>query len=337
MKRRNERGFAIVDAGAAVGVLALLCALGMVAAGQGRRSAGLAGSLANLKKIGEAGACYAADFDDQLWAFTWSRDEHPTRYPDLMNPPDHANAVTYQAVDIVRRLSGDESLPRMDNIFRPPFLSTLVLADYIGESLPAEWMVSPGDTVRLYAQQHPDDPPDFSGGGQGGDAWNRLFGTYGSSYGLMPAFFAPDEKVGSQSTLYQYPAKHDLFQVPGLITFGKRRIEEVVHPSAKVHVAERESFFFGPRPAYYLHPSARVPLLMADGSAAPRTAADANQSFSPNLPDDPSRATVLDYVPNLVYEAPALSGGAKDEDLDGSYKWTRRGLRGVDFSGERAE
>ena len=317
-----------------VGIAGVGLSLLMVGGGQSRKSAGLAGSLANLKKIGETTGMYAADFDDQLWAFTWSRDNAPSQYGDLQTPASNVDAIGYQATDIARRRF-DESIPRLDDRFAAPGLSTLVRVDYLDEALPAEWAVSPGDAVRLGWQADPSNPPDLNE--QGGEAWAQLFCAFGSSYMLMPSYFAPDQKVGSQQTIYQYAAYHDLYWVPLSLGFGGRRVAEIAYPSQKVHMAERASYFFGPRPVYFLHQQARVPVLMADGAASPRSSADANASFSPNLPDDLDRTSRADYKPNLIYEPPTLSGEAKDLVLETHYKWTRRGLRGIDFGGERAE
>lgn len=325
--------FASVEAAVVVGMIGLACCVAAVGGQHARTRAGLAGSLANLKKIAEVGAHYAADYDEQVWSFTWNADEHETSYPDLESPGVGAAAVMYQSTDIVRRLSGDDTIPRLTNRFRPPFTSLLVLADYLGESLPAEWMVSPGDAVRLGWQADPDNPPEM---GDDSLAWRYIFGLYGSSYGLMPAFWARDEATMEEgNTVYQYPSQHDLFWVPTM-DFGNRRESEILFPAQKVRVAERESYFFGVRPVYYLHPSARVPLLMADGSAAARTTADANTSFKPNNPPNQG-GSAADYRPNPIYEAPTVSGGELDDKLEMYYKWTRRGLRGIDFSGERAE
>lgn len=333
---RQGSGFTIVEAAVVVVAVALVCCLAATTGQLTRKRAGLVGSLANLKKIGETGANYAADFDEALWAFSWRPFDSLSDYPDLQNPLSEAAAFMYQTVDIVRRLSGDEFIPRLDNRFGPPFTSTLVLADYLDDAIPAEWMVSPGDRLRLDWQADPDDLPGF--GEQGGEVWESIFCPYGSSYGLMPAFWAPDERSSDgQNTVSQYVPRHDLFLIPNNVPLGRRSFHEVSFPSQKVQVAEREQFFFGVRPVYYLHPTARVPLLMADGSAGVRTTADANRSGSPNNLSDPLRATLLDYKPNSVYEAEAISGGARDEDLDGKYKWTRHGLRGIDFSGERSE
>ncbi len=326
-----RKAFAGIDAVVMAGVIGLVCCVAVVGGQHSRKQAGLTGSLANLKKIGEVGASYAADFDDHVWSFSWVPGANDSEYEDLQNPNNGVVAAMYQSTDIVRRLSGNDAVPRLERLPNFLFTSTLVLADYLGESLPAEWMVSPGDEVRLGWQADPDNPPDLDDN----EARSFIFGVYGSSYGLPPAFWAPDEATQNQNTVYQYRPQHDLLLYPP-INIGGRRVSEISFPAQKVQLAERESYFFGVRPVFYLHPSARVPLMMADGSASPRVTADANKSFRPSNPNS-DRETLLDYRPRPIYETPTLSGEERDEDIKGKYKWTRRGLRGIDFSGERAE
>ncbi|MCC7387946.1 MAG: hypothetical protein IT431_04170 [Phycisphaerales bacterium] len=330
--RGQARAFVAREAAALTLAGALVCCVGAVGMGQGRKAAGLAGSLANLRKIGETTGAYAADFDDHLWSFTWSVGNCPSQYEDLRNPASNSDAIAFQATDIARRRF-DESIPALRDRLAAPWLSTLVLADYLDDPLPAEWAVSPGDAVRLGWQADPSNPPDLNE--QGGDAWSWLFSSFGSSYMLMPAYFAPEEKLGDQAAISQSTGHHDLYNVPSGVLFGGRRVAEIASPSRKVHMAERASFF-GPRPVYFLHREARVPVLMADGSAAPRTSADANHSFKPNNPDSPG-STLANYRPHPLYDPPTLSGASEDSNLETHYKWTRRGLRGIDFAGERAE
>jgi len=333
-ERGRGGGFALVEASAIIALGAAACCLGAVAARQNHLNGGLAGSIANLKKIGEATGSYAADFDDQLWSFTWGVGEDQSRFEDLWNPSTPALAIAYQATDIVRRRF-DESIPRLEDRLAAPFLSTLVLVDYLDESLPAEWAVSPGDAIRLEWQADPHNPPELNE--QGGAAWDAIYGPFGSSYQLMPAFVGADQRDGNNEVLRQYAPHHDLYLVPPSVVFGGRRVGEIGFPAGKVHMAERASYFFGPRPVYFLHQEARVPVLMADGSVSPRTSRDANLSFNPNYPDSPYYVSVADYSPNTMHEPPTLGGGPRDPSLETHYKWTRRGLRGVDFNGERAE
>lgn len=330
----RNRAFVAREAAALTLAAALVGCVGAVGMGQGRRAAGLAGSLANLRKIGETTGMYGADFGDQLWSFTWRPGYAPSGYADLQNPSDGTAGAAFQAVDIVRRLYRDD-FPRFDDRLGTYALSTLVLADFLQESLPLEWAVSPGDAVRLAWQADPDDPPAL--GEQGGEAWDAMFCAFGSSYELMPAWWAPDERADGRNTVAQYGPNHKLTSVPNGLNFGGRTAAEVAHPARKVHMAETGSYFFGPRVTFYLHQAARVPVLMADGAASARSSADANASFRPNSPDNVEGTSTTSYVPNLIYDPATLSGGPSDPGLDTHYKWTRHGLLGIDFSGERAE
>ena len=154
-----RRAFVVTELGVVVAVLGVLCCAFAVGMGQSRKSAGLAGSLANLRKIGETTGMYSADFDEQAWSFSWSEGNYATDYEDLRGGGNLV-APMYQSVDIVRRLTGKDDHPRYDDRARPLYLGTLVLADYLGDSLPAEWSVSPGDRVRQLWAADPDTPPD---------------------------------------------------------------------------------------------------------------------------------------------------------------------------------
>lgn len=327
---RAGRGFVLAELVVVVVIAIIAISIAAVGARQSRLGAGLAGSLSNLKRLGEATGHYGADYDGKFWTFSWSVGNTPTQYPDLQNPGDSVDATAFQATDILRRRF-DESMPRLDDRLAPPYLSMLVLADYYDQDLPMEWIVSPGDRIRLRWQADPHNPPDLNE--QGGYAWEWHFGVFGSSYLLPPAFYAPGERDDSgQLTIYQH-SNHYLYYVPNGVVLGGRSLSEVAHPSAKVHLVERASYFFGPTPMFYMFEVARVPLLMADGSAAPRTTGDANKSFNPNYPDDPERSTKTTYTPNPVYEILTWSHAYTET----RYKWTRRALGGVDFNGERAE
>ncbi len=328
-----RKAFALVELTVVLVAVALIGSVALVAGSQNRKNAGLAGSLANLRQIAEITGNYAADYQDAVWGLTWKMGYAPSEFADLRNPASNVEAIMFQTVDIIRRRF-DVDAPRFRDRLPSYWLSTLVLADYLDESLPMEWTVSPGDAIRLQWQQDPHNPPDL--GEQGGDGWSAAFAPFGSSYELMPAFFAPDERTNEQSTITQYPLGHNGTQIPGSVIFGQRRIGEVLFPAQKVHMAERASFFFGPRPVHYLQSVARVPVLMVDGSASPRTTADANASFSPGLPDRDDKKSLTDYSPNPLYEPPTLSGDIKDRRIDTHYKWTRHGLRGIDFAGDRS-
>jgi hypothetical protein len=94
---------------------------------------------------------------------------------------------------------------------------------------------------------------------------------------------------------------------------------------------EKEQRFFGPRHAFFLHTEARVPVLLADGSAGIRTTNHSNDGFYPITPQNPT-PTRVNYAPELSWEAPTLNGGV-NEFVNGHIRWTRSGLLGRDFGG----
>jgi hypothetical protein len=80
---------------------------------------------------------------------------------------------------------------------------------------------------------------------------------------------------------------------------------------------------------YYGLAQARVPLLFFDGSVNVRRTADSNPGWRPNQP-------AFDchwfwYQP-AAWEPPTTNGQFH-EIVAGRYRWTRGGLKGIDFGG----
>ncbi|MEM9374518.1 MAG: hypothetical protein AAGA55_12825, partial [Planctomycetota bacterium] len=74
----------------------------------------------------------------------------------------------------------------------------------------------------------------------------------------------------------------------------------------------------------------QIPLVLFDGSASTRTTSDANPGFDPN---DPTSPDPLTYFHN-PFGADGVTVGDGPDEVNGYYKWTRGGLRGIDFGGE---
>jgi hypothetical protein len=70
-------------------------------------------------------------------------------------------------------------------------------------------------------------------------------------------------------------------------------------------------------------------LLFFDGSVVDRKTIDANLGWQPNAPS--GGPTLVRYQP-YRYEPPT-SNGQLAEIFPGRYRWTRGGLKGVDFGG----
>jgi hypothetical protein len=86
---------------------------------------------------------------------------------------------------------------------------------------------------------------------------------------------------------------------------------------------------------HYAQPNARNMLAFFDGSASQRLTRDANHGMQPNAPN--GGPTVMSYStvgPPATPWMPDPIAGPNGADMeDGYYRWTRSGLRGVDFGG----
>jgi hypothetical protein len=316
----RARGFAFVELIIVGVVLAVVASLVAVGGRQNRLAGGLTGSMANLKRFGEVTGNYAADCEDRFWTFSWRAGDSFSQYNDLNNAGSDFQAGANQAVDIFRRRF-DPDFERINNWLAHILYSSLPLVDYLDEPLPAEWFASPGDRRLLEIQSDP-----YSLG-----RWAEVRWAFGSSYALPTAFISPDE----YPTIFQ-SGSYNSYWVPPEMELGGRTVTDVTFPSNKAHLSETASWFCGPQPAWYLETEARVPVLTVDGSVAVRRTADANAAWNP---DDPSRD---DYIirynpPSRNWWEPRPLDSRGYSDVSGKYRWTRHGLAGVDFDGERVE
>jgi len=119
------------------------------------------------------------------------------------------------------------------------------------------------------------------------------------------------------------------------VRLGGAKLGDVATPAAKVQIHDSHGRHFGADQVYYAYPQARQPLLMFDGSVNVRVTADANPGWDPENPD--SEETLFFFYKPEPWEPPAvlgqLAGGVYDAMEAGWYRWTRLGLRGVDYGG----
>lgn len=289
--------------------------------------------LSNLGRIASATSAYAADYEGQMWSYSWKKGSlHAlTRWPDLqITAGGDVTAAGVQAVDLFRRKAGrpPEDFPPMPNWLPHLSYSHLVLLDHMDAEFPNLMFVSSGDRERLkwaldwrafdenaFAPCQPDAT----------NTVNRRW-PYSASFQLPFAWYDHSNegsRIG-QTTL------HTSFVIPGLASLGPARLADVDHPSAKVMLHDAASWHVGRKSTYFALPHARVPMLMSDGSADVRVTADANEGWMPNIAHrfEPSR---FNYTPQC-WEADAFDPSGVDSVV-GHYRWTRSGLRGRDFGG----
>jgi hypothetical protein len=315
-----------------IAIIALLIGILLPALGAARRVARLAICGSNLKQAGVAVNSYAADFEDKIASYTWNAGNYTTEYDDLRNPPTGRNDIAsmYQLTEIIRRRTGNDDFPRLDDRAPHRRFSHAVLVDYMADRIPEETAACPEDKLLIGWQKDPDNYPELNE--QGGDAYERMF-PYASSYQFVVASWAPDKKIGNRQTVWQYKPNHDLYYFPLGTELGRRQIREVDFPASKVQMFDFYDRHSVPNAQFYAYPDAKTDILFFDGSVRYLMTGDSNLSFFPNNPADDDRTTLMDYEPNPVYEPPTRSGAAKDMNLESYFRWTREGLHGVDYGG----
>lgn len=328
----RPQGFALWELAAAIAVVAILAAMAAVSLSESRRQASLGDNFANLKQFAIGTSAYAADNDDRMWGFSWEPFVQYT--PDIPPAFSYIDAHAYQAIHIIRTRGNRPDFPLHPNWIANFLYSHLTLIDYLEAPLPARFVASPEDRLRLLWQVdpihvYPTLPPNQrpESPGLGGD-----LPPYSSSYDVPPAFWSPDAGASRLLTAeHIYGGSHHDYIIGSDTPLGGRRLHEIAFPAQKVMLFEQYQRHFGPRIAYFIYPEARIPLLLSDGSAAVRLTADANEGFQPNRPTvaQPMR---IRYRP-LLYEPPTLNGQAESEALPVRYRFTRSGLRGRDFDG----
>jgi hypothetical protein len=138
-----------------------------------------------------------------------------------------------------------------------------------------------------------------------------------------------NEPIGARVT--QGPTHNTYYYFGGRL--GGRKIGDVSNPGNKVLLHDEFDRHFNPRQPYFITPNCRQPLLTFDGGVRVRFTRDCNKGGDPNQP------TVMTSYVNVVYNN--TNSGPWDPNPQntagdvgpGYYRFTRGGLRGIDFGG----
>lgn len=321
-------GFALIELLVVVAIVALLSAILLPALGEARRVGRMSVCESNLRQFGTATGTYALDFRDTIWSFSWSRQNCPSEFPDLVSAFSNIEGTSNQAVDIIRRLSAAEpSFPRTGMWIPSVDCSHLVILDYLARRLPEPMCACPEDADLKMWQQ---DIPGFDAGAFGVNQPDPIgvfrAKPYSSSYEVCPAAYDANATVTTRihqaDTQYTY-----LVYVQSRI--GGLNLSGVTFPSQKAHMYDTHQRHYG-RPMYFAVTRARQPVLHFDASVVVRRTRDTNKGWDPWAPDQ-STWTTFYYQP-YRYEPPTSTGDVR-ESVAGYYRWTRGGLGGVDFGG----
>jgi hypothetical protein len=116
-------------------------------------------------------------------------------------------------------------------------------------------------------------------------------------------------------------------------SFENVRMDQVGFPSQKVYLFDLFDRHSQKKVIFHAYDIAKQPLLFFDGSVSYKKTGDANKGWNPRLPNGmgPNAITRYRYWPTPG-EPDTLSGSESDEVI-GYYRWTRNGIKGVDYGG----
>jgi prepilin-type N-terminal cleavage/methylation domain-containing protein len=335
---RAARGFSLIEVLVVILVIAVLLSILFPALVHARRAARATICLSNLKQLGTSAASYTVDFKDCIFSYSWNSRQTPipTQYADLAVAPGQVFFDTEvnarQATDIIRRRS-----PSEPNFTKPqPWIpavdySHLVLLDYMTVNLPVPIAACPEDRpLRLWQS----DTPAFNRGEFGIEqpVFTGFEGRvmrakpYSSSYETTPASY---DRSNRSARVSQGAGGHYYYGSNSFTRIGGVRMDQVAFPSLKVHMHDTIQRHTK-RKRFFAHPDVTQPVLQFDSSVVNRRTSDSGPGWQPNFPE--RGPTIITYKP-YQYEPPT-STGAETETFFGRYRWTRGGIRGVDFGPE---
>jgi prepilin-type N-terminal cleavage/methylation domain-containing protein len=336
----RHRAFTLIELLVVIAIIALLVAILLPALGKARKTARSTMCAANLKMFNTGCQNYSGEAKGFIASYSWQ--------PGVVTPSDYADnriiptsavqAHARQGIDIVRRLGKEQGLLPNAAIADDRILSRnytqLVLMDggYYGDRNPEPAAACSEDRDLLEWQkltplQAQTQLPSWDYGAP------AAFAPYYSSYQIVPAAFQ-DEKGPGQ--IYYVPTDYRLYYTsPATTRFQQRRIDTVSFPSQKVVWFDMFDRHFYKRPIYYGYSQAIQPLAFFDGSVSIRETRKANKGWN-NTPGTQFNSTAysaVTYAPINPNDPPALSSSAAANTVPQYYRWTRGGLKGVDFGG----
>ncbi|HMN40824.1 MAG TPA: type II secretion system protein [Phycisphaerales bacterium] len=351
---RRVGAFTLIELLVVIAIIALLVAILLPSLGKARRAAKVAACSSNMGQFAKALTNYSADWRGMMCSFTWKPGREPSQWADLRNAAGGTspavNAHADQGVDIIRRKVGQTGTtpygPITDRMLDRNF-GQLPLIDggYFSDKIPEYGAACPEDRrTLLWNRASTMAPAQFvssvlSATGDPDPSSSQAFKyilPFWSTYQFVPNAWAPETGSNGMlagNTIYQAsgsPGYHLLYTIPGNTFFIVRTQDDVAFPSQKVWMFDLFDRHSYKRDIWYGEPIAAQPLVMFDGSVAMRKVKSSNKGWDPRYPNNPNPPVYLYYPTGS--EAPTLSGGITDNYYP-YFRWTRRGLRGVDFGG----
>jgi prepilin-type N-terminal cleavage/methylation domain-containing protein len=332
----SNRAFTLIELLVVIAIIALLVGILLPALGEARKSARAVIDQVNLKQFGTVLGTYSADFQDRIFSFTWrapkGKENYTTTYSDLASAGEDVAAAANQAVDIIRRRTGNDStsFPKIGGWIPHILYTHLVAQDYLASRLPEKMVVSPNDKARQLWQRdiingvRPTEwlgqtPPAFRPSGIA--SMHRW--PFSASYQISVQSF-------DRSPVADRVRPESWNTYSGGSILGERRYADVGFPASKVLMwptAERGTRRFA---SWYGYDDVRIPFLTFDSSVNVKYVQDANPGADPRAPLD-KVTWDIDYNFAGNEWMPAKRSDGASDIVRGRFAVTRSGLRGIDF------
>ncbi len=368
--RRSRSGFTLIELLVVIAIIALLIGILLPALSEARGVARRVLDMSNKSQLATAMNTYTSTYEDRIPTFTWrprmilggQPSWGGSDYADIraaMNglvgtgAGSHNDAAALQAVDIMRRRTGNDQTSYMAIIqgwIPHVWYSHLVKQDFLASRLPEKLVVSTADRSRLSWQRDAgrlymqDFFAPYQPNPNGAHQWRWI---YSSSYTTVPAAFDLNQSLGLREQFTSERVRGRMYQTQGipantifvnnLNRLGGARLSDVSFPTQKVYMYDEVDRHFARQDRYFAFPDARVLLTMFDGSVEARRTDTTNPGWQPNAPQSPL-PTRLNYAATLDAQRPWMPQVAPHEmgmasALPARYRWTRGGLKGVDVGG----
>ena len=336
-RERRLPAFTLIELLVVIAIISLLIALLLPALGKWRSTGRTVICEVQMKQFGVSTHGYATDFADKIYSFSWTISRIA---PDPNGPvanevaTDDIHAGHLQARDLIWRRSGWDITDQGGWIPHVSY-THLVLLDYMSAKLPELSAVCPEDKPRLQWRKN--------------DTWGAFAdGTYASSpvpgptrgrWPFSSSYMTPTCMIGPDGgpgSIQQAGSHMGWWPPTGANILGKRKLADVSFPGQKVQMYDSMARHMSKRWYPWLYTESRIPLLMFDQSVSVRRTGDGNVGFDPSNPTS-GAYQVMHYTPSAPpnnWEAPARDGTYNAEMYLGAYyRFTRAGLKGVDFGG----
>jgi len=310
--RFGRDGFTLIELLVVIAIIALLIGILLPALSGAISSARTLKCQANMRSMGQGAQSYGGDFRDTIPAFNWKANQYETSYTDLQGAGDDRVAVMYQAVDILRQRTGIRGIPRGSTSspwFANLWFTHLNYIDYLSTNPEEPVAACPEDDEQVERAETP--VGDFQPA--------NIRRKFESSYETSVVVNSVDVESGNRIPMDQHMQTWGTFnRSPDYVV--SRRFTQVSFTSNKAYMFDTYDRHYAENPDYlFFQPNARQPILFFDGSVSVRDTNDANEGFRPRDPSNPE--------PTLIKIS--FSG----ESYPGYYRWTRGGLRGLDYGG----